>query len=369
VIENLQALIEPYMANQYWRIAFIATSAVLVALVCRLIVVPLFHRIARRTSSDMDEQMLNLIWPAIYRTIILQGVHIAAIDFLSAGRLETTVLATTTTLMVLIWARVFSGGGVVVFHKLSVNAERFSWIQPQTLPLVQFVYKVALFSLVSYMIMAAWHVNLTSWLASAGVAGLALGFAAKDTLANFVSGVFILADAPYRVGEYIIIDGTTRGMVTEIGMRSTRLLTRDNVEVTVPNGIIGNAKIVNESSGPSPRMRVRVNVGVAYGSDIDQVRELLLECTNELDLTAKNATPMIRFTAMGESSLDFQVLVWLRLPEFRGRVINELNTRIYKALNEAGIEIPFPQRDLHVKSWPEGSAGQPIVVQEPDEAS
>jgi len=355
MIEEMKVLIDTYMQNQLWRVAFIAAAAVLIALICRIVLVPLFSRLSRRTASDFDEQLLKLIWPAVYRTIVLQGVHIATIDFLSVGKLENTVLAITATMMVLIWGRVFNAGSAVVFSKLSSNAERFSWIQPQTLPLIQFVFKVVLFSVMSYMMMAAWHIDLTSWLASAGVAGLALGFAAKDTLANFVAGVFILADAPYRVGEYIIIDGTTRGMVTEIGMRSTRLLTRDNVEVTVPNGVIGNAKIVNESSGPSPRMRVRVNVGVAYGSDIDQVRELLLECTKDLDLTTTAAAPAVRFTAMGESSLDFQVLVWLKKPEFRGRVINELNTRIYKALNKAAIEIPFPQRDLHVKSWPAGS--------------
>jgi len=263
MIEEMKVLIDTYMQNQLWRVAFIAAAAVLIALICRIVLVPLFSRLSRRTASDFDEQLLKLIWPAVYRTIVLQGVHIATIDFLSVGKLENTVLAITATMMVLIWGRVFNAGSAVVFSKLSSNAERFSWIQPQTLPLIQFVFKVVLFSVMSYMMMAAWHIDLTSWLASAGVAGLALGFAAKDTLANFVAGVFILADAPYRVGEYIIIDGTTRGMVTEIGMRSTRLLTRDNVEVTVPNGVIGNAKIVNESSGPSPRMRVRVNVGVA----------------------------------------------------------------------------------------------------------
>ena len=139
----------------------------------------------------------------------------------------------------------------------------------------------------TYLIMAAWHVNLTSWLASAGVLGIAVGFAAKDTLANFISGVFILVDAPYKVGQYIIIDGETRGVVTDIGMRSTRLLTRDNVEVTVPNAVIGNAKIVNESSGPSPKMRVRVNASVAYGSDVDQVQEILLACSRMCPMPAR----------------------------------------------------------------------------------
>lgn len=360
--ESIQAWLQPLLENQAWRIGLIILGAVIAAVLFRVTIVPLCNRLARKTASDIDEGVLSLVWPAVYRTIVLQGVHLATLDFLTVGKIERVILAITATLMVLIWGRVVNGVGMIIFSKLSANAERFQWIQAETLPLIKFVFKVGLFGMISYLIMGAWHIDLTSWLATAGVAGLALGFAAKDTLANFVAGVFILADAPYRVGEYIIIDGTTRGMVTEIGMRSTRLLTRDNVEVTVPNGVIGNAKIVNETSGPSPRMRVRVTVGVAYGSDIDQVREVLMGCTKDLDLTTTSAAPSVRFVLMGESSLDFQVLVWLRKPEFRGRVIDALNTRIYKALAEAKIEIPFPQRDLHLKSWPVGSAGVPGPV-------
>ena len=232
------------------------------------------------------------------------------------------------------------------------------WLTLRKAPLsAWFVLKVLLFAVMSYLIMSAWRINLTSWLASAGVVGIAVGFAAKDTLANFFSGVFILADAPYRVGQYIIIDGDTRGVVTEIGMRSTRLLTRDNVEVTVPNAVIGNAKIVNESSGPSQHMRVRVDVSVAYGSDVDRVREVLGACTVGLENGADDQPGVVRFSAMGASGLDFQVLVWVKHPVYRGRLIDELNTRVYKALAAAGIEIPFPQRDLHIRSWPAGEQG------------
>ncbi len=155
------------------------------------------------------------------------------------------------TLLILIWGKAIFDVGTILFSKLSAMGDRFTWIQPQTLPLIQFGFKVLVISVQAWMLLSVWNVSLTSWLASAGVVGIAVGFAAKDTLANFISGIFILADAPYKVGQYIIIDGDTRGVVTEIGMRSTRLLTRDNVEVTVPNAVIGNAKIVNESSGPS----------------------------------------------------------------------------------------------------------------------
>jgi len=256
------------------------------------------------------------------------------------------------TLLVLMWGNAALKVNSAICSQLSLDAERFSWIQPSTLPLVQFTFRVIIVALQAYLILSAWEISLTSWLASAGVMGIAVGFAAKDTLANFIAGVFILVDAPYKVGQYIVIDGITRGAVTDIGMRSTRLLTRDNVEVTVPNAVIGNAKIVNESSGPSLRMRVRVNVAVAYGSDVDQVRELLLECVEGMEYVSDVTEPSVRFKLLGDSGLQFQVRVWVNHPVHRGRVVDALNTRIYKALNEAGIEIPFPQQDVHIKEWP-----------------
>jgi len=336
-VEQINFWLDAHLQNQYWRVAIIIGVATLIALLLRILIMPLLFRLSRKTSSDVDERVFEYLWPAILRTVVLQGVHIATLDFVQSDRIDTVVSSFTGTLMILIWGRFLNGVGSVIFRKLSTNAEKYQWIQPQTLPLIQFIYKVALFGMMTYLIMSAWHVNLTSWLASAGVMGIAVGFAAKDTLANFIAGVFILMDAPYKVGQYITIDGDTRGVVTEIGMRSTRLLTRDNVEVTVPNAVIG---------------KVRVGASVAYGSDVDQVREILLECAKGVPHTSEDQAPVVRFVEMGESSLDFQILVWIKHPVFRGRVRDEINTRVYKALAAAGVEIPFPQRDLHIKNWP-----------------
>ncbi|MEN8007053.1 MAG: mechanosensitive ion channel domain-containing protein [Candidatus Krumholzibacteriota bacterium] len=351
-IAQINLWLDGHMQNPYTRLAIIVGLAIVTALTLRIFLLPLLQRLTRKSSTDIDDKAVSLLVLALTRTVVLQGIHIATLDFIPNERIDTVVTSITTTLVILIWVRFFSVTGAMVFKRLSKNVEKYKWIQPQTLPLVQFAYKVIVFGVMTYMIMSAWNINLTSWLASAGVLGIAVGFAAKDTLANFISGVFILVDAPYKVGQYIIIDGESRGVVTEIGMRSTRLLTRDNVEVTVPNAVIGNAKIVNESSGPSPRMRVRVNTSVAYGSDVDRVKEILLECVREVSHTSDEQSPVVRFITMGESSLDFQILVWVKHPVFRGRVRDEINTRVYKALAVEGLEIPFPQRDLHIKSWP-----------------
>jgi MscS family membrane protein len=115
-----------------------------------------------------------------------------------------------------------------------------------------------------YIIFSAWNIDMTVWLASAGIIGIAVGFAAKDTLANLFSGVFILADAPYKIGGFVVLDTAKRGEVTHIGIRNTRLLTRDDVEITVPNSIMGNTKIINESGGPSNTDCCRGRLWVRY---------------------------------------------------------------------------------------------------------
>ncbi len=349
---NLPEPVLALMQNALLRAAMTVVLALVVGIILRLILVPFLHRLASKTKTDLDDAIFGRLNPGLFQTVFILGVAYAVRGLINNGGVDRVVWASALTLVVFIWGRFALDVGVILTRHLSLQADRFTWIESRTLPLVQFAFKVLVIAMMVYFIMSVWTIDLTTWLASAGVAGIAIGFAAKDTLANFISGIFILADAPYKVGDYINIDGTTRGEVTDIGMRSTRILTRDNIEVTVPNAVIGNAKIVNESSGPSTKMRVRIDVNVAYGSEVEQVREILMACTKDVPHVSKMPQPTVRFIAMADSSLVFQVRVYVEQPEYRGRVIDALNTRIYNALGEAGIEIPFPKSDVYVKTWP-----------------
>ena len=190
-------------------------------------------------------------------------------------------------------------------------------------------------------------VSVKTAFASAGIAGLALALAARETLANFFGGISILMDRPFKTGDFILLESGERGMVVNVGIRSTRLLTRDDIQIAIPNSIITNTKVVNESA-PRPRFRVRIKVGVAYGSDIDQVEKTLLEITQANQLVCKSPEPRVRFRSFGDSALDFELLCWANNPIDKGRLIHELNQAIYKTFKREGIEIPFPQRDVHV---------------------
>src|SRR5690606_6831742 len=193
-------------------------------------------------------------------------------------RVLQIVDATLQTVAILLWSFALSKVGSLAIASLAKRAKEHSFIQVRTQPIFDIFSKLLLLGLASYGVLLAWRINVGAWLASAGIVGLALGFAAKDSLSNLFAGIFIVADAPYKLGDFIVLDGEVRGAVTAIGFRSTRLLTLDDIEVIVPNSLIGNAQIVNESGGPNKQARVGITVECAYGSDVDVVRELLLSC-------------------------------------------------------------------------------------------
>ncbi|MFQ5748306.1 MAG: mechanosensitive ion channel family protein, partial [Planctomycetota bacterium] len=150
------------------------------------------------------------------------------------------------------------------------------------------------------------------------------------------------------------------GRVVHIGLRSTRILTRDDVEITVPNSVMGNGMVTNETGGPQPRMRVRIRVEAAYGSDVDQVRAALLKVPEGVAGICATPEPRVRFRAFGGSGLQFELLCWIQEPSLRGRVVDALNTAVYKCFAEEGIEIPYAKQDLYIKEMPP-AGGRPAL--------
>jgi small-conductance mechanosensitive channel len=208
-----------------------------------------------------------------------------------------------------------------------------------------------------YLLFNIWNIDMTAWLASAGIVGIAVGFAAKDTLAKLFAGAFILADAPYKIGDYIVLDNGQRGKVTNIGLRSTRILTRDDVEVTVPNSVIGNSSVINESGGPHVKYRVRIPVGVAYGSDINLVRAALMQVAQANEQVCREPEHRVRFRSFGPSALQFELLCWIEDPELRGRAVDALNCEIYQQFIDNNIEIHYAKHDVYIKDWPQAARG------------
>ncbi len=330
----------------------VITASIAVTIVTRVA-----GRLAAHTHFKWDDQLIAALRRPVFWTISLIGFRMALLPLdLSpgTGKIIASVIA---SVLIILWSMFLMRMIRIVLRALSASASERSIIRRQTLPLFENLGFIIVIVVSIYLVFRSWHIDMTAWLASAGIAGIAIGFAAKDTLANLFSGVFILADTPYKIGDYVVLDSGERGMVTHIGIRSTRLLTRDDVEITIPNAIMGNTRITNESGGPHEKFRLRVKVGVAYGSDIDQVKQLLMDIAIEEPTVCGDPEPRVRFRNFGGSSLDVELLCWIDNPELRGRVLDILNTTIYKRFDSEGIEIPYSKHDIFIKEMPSTGEG------------
>ena len=351
-IQQVQEWAELLGPNVYLQAFAIAVMFIAVGKIADWLFSRMIARIAARSSTDVDDKLVDLIHQPVFISFVLLGLGLATQRIGMSGSPEYLTLGILKTIAIVVWYNMLRNLTTLLVQ-IATRRRTSKIVQTGMVQLLQNVAQVVLFALAVYFIFLAWNIDVTAWLASAGIVGLALSFAAKDTLSNLFAGVSIVIDAPYKTGDFIILDSGERGVVTHIGLRSTRLLTRDDVEVTIPNGVIGNGKIINEAGGPSEKHRIRIAVGVAYGSDIDLVIATLEKVAVDHAEVCNVPTPRIRFRKFGDFSLDFELLCWIDRPIDRGRMQHELNCAVYKAFAEHGIEIPFPQRDLHVRSMPD----------------
>jgi len=351
LIGRVQQLAELIGPNLYLQAAIIAAAFLLIGKIADWVISGIIGRIARKSTNDFDDSLIELVHRPVFVSFVLIGLGLATLRVKLPGAAEFLTLGLLKTIAIVVWLGTLGGLNNLLVQTLRKSRDS-QLVQSGMLSLLHNVMKVVLFAMAVYFMFLAWNIDVTAWLASAGIVGLALSFAAKDTLSNLFAGVSIVVDAPYKTGDYIILDSGERGIVTNIGLRSTRILTRDDIEVTVPNGILGNSTIINEAGGPPSQHRIRIAVGVAYGSDIDHVIATLQGVAEENEDILVNPEPRVRFRLFGDSSLNFELLGWIADPANRGRVKHELNCAVYKAFNKHGIEIPFPQRDLHVRTMP-----------------
>ena len=309
----------------------------------------------QRTKSTLDDKLIDYLLAPVVQTTVILALVAAEKSFDFGETVDRFLIRVLFTLLLVLWGRAWFKAITLAINFLAKDeGGKLQLFQPRTRPLFEIGVKLFLFGILMWLFMLLWNIDGTAWLASAGVIGIAVGFAAQDTLANLISGVSIIADAPYKIGDYIILDTGERGVVTEVGMRSTRLLTRDDVEISIPNAVMGNAKITNESGGPAVEHRIRVPVGVAYGTLPDKVVEVLEGVARDDDMILDLPAPRVRMRGFGASSVDFELLGWIRYPEQRGLALHRVLMEIDRRFREENITIPFPQQDVHIRSMPEG---------------
>lgn len=197
--------------------------------------------------------------------------------------------------------------------------------------------------------------DLTSLTLLGGFLGVGIGFGLQNVTSNFISGIILLLEQPIRVGDKVTVQEHI-GTVKEIGIRSTTIDTFDNIRLIIPNSVFVEKPVINWSHG-DPKIRIHIPFGVAYGSDVPKVRKTILAVAAESANILQTPPPEVRFLGLGDSSLDFELLAWIPDPRKQFRVRSDLYYKILAAFNSAKIEIPFPQRDIHIRSA-DGLAGK-----------
>jgi len=344
---SMLADLQPLSENIYFTRAAIIIIYLLLAKTADLLIDKVLKKMAGLTRMSIDDHLIDFVHKPICWTIFWIGVIHAIVIEPLATPWDTALPSIAKSVVLFVWmialVRAFSWA---VQAKID-SPDAHGKIGKDVLLLIKNVLRVIIIISGILWMLTIWKISLTPLFASAGIAGIAIALAAKDTLSNFFGGVSIFMDRTYKLGDYIIVDSGERGEVIEIGIRSTRIKTRDDVMITIPNSILANAKIINESA-PVPRFRIRVPFGVAYSSDLEQVEETVLEIAANNPNVSKSPEPRVRLRSLAESSVNFELLCWLSQPSEKGREIHALLMTIHRIFSERGIAIPFPQRDIHL---------------------
>ncbi|MEW6277431.1 MAG: mechanosensitive ion channel domain-containing protein, partial [Candidatus Eremiobacterota bacterium] len=281
-----------------------------------------------------------------------RDVHIAFQDVWSfvlfgAGEKTVTVGKVVLVLVYLILAN------LVALRVRRALRERvlpgFRVMGPEAAALSQLTYYV-LVLLLTLVALHLVHIPLTLFTFLGGGVAIAVGFGAQAIIGNFLGGLILIFERPIRIGDLVEIDGTT-GLVDAVGPRCTHVVTSDGIHLLVPNSKLLQESLVNWTLSGGV-VRTSVQVGVAYGSPVDRVRQILLDAAADHPRIHAEPPPVVLFTDFGDNSLVFQVLFWLKVERMMDRrtVESELRFELCRRFAEAGISLPFPQRDLHVRT-------------------
>ena len=326
-------------------------------------------RVVIRTPSTLDDELLKAIGPDLRWFMVLFALHFATkrLLFLSPGL--KTLLADAYFIIGL--ALIFRVTWRVInvasgwYRERLEQEERLEELDPVMTLLVRMArLTVIIFGLL--ILLSHFGINVTGFAAALGIGGLALSLAAQDTLADGISGFIILVDRPFRVGDRIEIQGIdTWGDVVEIGLRTTRIRTRDNRMVIVPNSIIGKNQVINYTY-PDPRYRIQIHVGIGYGSDIEQVRRIITETVRQVEGVLPDRPVDALYVDRGDSAMIFRVRWWIESYEDTRRMFDKVNTALEKALSGAGVNMPFPTQDLNIQIDEQTSERISRALKDPD---
>ena len=296
----------------------------------------IFARITGLTKSTLDNKLLDAARPPLYWLVIMLTAEAALkrLDFLTADYdvqiSNVTFLLYSLLVTVTLWRVITT---IANWYSSEIAAKTETPIDDQMVPFVRRILLIVLAVIMGIVVLGYFEIEISGLVTTLGIGSLAVALAAQAALSDTISGFIIMIDRPFRIGDRIeILELDTWGDVEDIGLRSTRIRTRDNRMVIVPNSVISKSLVVNYAF-PNTDYRIEIHVGVAYDTDIEAARKVLVDAVR-------------LFLEFGDSALIFRVRWWLDSYVDTRRMFDKVNTSMYNALKQAGIVMPFPQREV-----------------------
>ena len=340
--------------TRYWQeigsAILILVGAAILARLLLLLIDRVFARLARRTPTSFDDALLDAVRAPLFWAIMFIALPVALdqLTFLPKDWDESRENLRFILYWLVAWILVHKlVGGVLDWYGREVARRTEPTFDEEVLPFARRVVLFLLAGVAFIVLLSHFGVDVSALVTSLGIASLAIALAAKNTLSDWISGFVIIIDRPFKIGDRIeILSLKTWGDVQDIGLQSTRVRTRDNRMVVVPNSIIGENLVVNHSD-PSTMYRVQTHVGVAYGTDVSYARQVMVDAVRAQDWVMKDERIEALFIEYGDSASIFRVRCWIEHYVETRRIMDKLNSCLYDGLNNAGIEMPSPTRTLY----------------------
>ena len=331
-------------------LAIILVTVILGGWLVRLLLRRVLRSLLDRTRTTLDNVVLTALQTPLFLLAITISIEIALtrLDFLPAQwqlLLEDVYFVLYFLIALLAVWRL----AIILFrwYGREVAPKTDTDLDEQLIPFLSRVAQIVLAVIGLIILLSHFEVDVSALVTTLGVGSLAIALAAQVALSDTISGFVIMIDRPFRIGDRIeLLDLDTWGDVVDIGLRSSRIRTRDNRMVIVPNSVIGKTLIVNHSY-PDDNYRLQVQIGLGYDTDIHHARRVLTEAVKAVDGVVQDMPVDVLFLEFGESALIFRIRWWLNSYVDTRRMFDRVNTAMFDALKESGIEVPFPQRGLH----------------------
>ena len=301
------------------------------------------------TASDLDDRILARVTPPTALLIVFAGLYYAVRSLPFSDKIQVAVSGAVFIINVAILTNIAyrSTDELLAWYATRLSQRHGEGLDKQVIPLLEKLITIFLIGTALIITLKHFNYDILSLVTALGIGSLAIGMAAKDTLANMISGFTLMIDRPFRIGDRIQLKDGSWGDVSDIGLRTTKIKTVDNTLLIIPNADLCNTTVINLAF-PDVRAKGRINVGLAYGSDVEQAKQIMVNSALELTEVLRDPPPEAFFTSFGDSCLNMALFFWVDDYTKVFPVTDKINSLLIRRFAETGVVIPFPTKTVYL---------------------